>query len=43
MLYNLEIILNYNLFIIKSFAMPASSYVIYKTSGTVEKHDCLNV
>lgn len=23
--------------------MPASSYVIYKTSGIVGKHDCLNV
>lgn len=43
MLYNLEMVLNYNLIIIRSLATPASSYVIYKTSGIIEKHDYLNV
>lgn len=43
MLYNLEMVLNYNLFIIRSLAMLASSCVIYKTSGIVEKYDYLNV
>lgn len=36
-------VLNYNLFIIRSLAMLASSCVIYKTSGIVEKYDYLNV
>lgn len=43
MLYNLEMVLNYNLFIIRSLAMPARSYVIYKTSGIVGQHDFLYV